>query len=162
MAEPHVPGCCRCSWVIIDLLQNKRGERQGTSPLRPEKENKKRSAETLETRSFPSLIQGASGRIGCYAATRRSSHAGARSWETALLCLFAGALPCCPVSRPTWSISAFFLTLPSKRLFLPLATETLPLYRLLYGTVSYYTAFSKTQLNHSPRNQTAAYGKSLT
>ena len=30
-----------------------RGERQGTSPLRPEKENKKQNAETLET-SAPS------------------------------------------------------------------------------------------------------------
>lgn len=53
MAEPHMLGSCRRSQVLISLLQNERGERQGTSPLRPEKENKKRSAETLET-SAPS------------------------------------------------------------------------------------------------------------
>lgn len=46
-------GSCRRSQVLISLLQNERGERQGTSPLRPEKENKKWSAETLET-SAPS------------------------------------------------------------------------------------------------------------
>ena len=88
------------------------------------------------------------------------NRAGARSWETALPRLFVGGLPC-PLSQPTWSISAFFLRLPSKSLFLPLATETLPLYRLLYGTVCYYTAFSKTQLNHSSRNQTAAREEAL-
>lgn len=52
MAEPHMLGSCRRSQILISLLQNERGERQGTSPLRPEK-NKKRSAETLET-SAPS------------------------------------------------------------------------------------------------------------
>lgn len=54
-------------------------------------------------RSFPSLIQGASGSIGCCAANR----AGARSWETALPRLFVGGLPVLYHSPPGASLHSF-------------------------------------------------------
>lgn len=69
IAESHVPGCCRRSQVIINLLQNQKGERQGKGPLHPGKEKKKsRMLKLLNLRSFPSLIQETFQRIRCLTA----------------------------------------------------------------------------------------------
>lgn len=84
MAKSHVPGCCRRSQVIINLLQNK-GERQGRGPLHPTKEDRKQNAEPLETAVlFYPLFKGTVPRIRCRIACGSFSLNGAPTPEHAL------------------------------------------------------------------------------